>query len=183
MIFNSKLILRKFCTKQTLSSIIQKLNVETNEDKELKYEDQLFYFEKEWKKLQEEKNRLHQNYPTNDLTDHQQREIDILLECIDKFNHLERNYFLYTIEDYVNKHYGVQFDSMNLFDKRTQIDVKKDNSLFDPNFQLTEDVIKSLLPFISSGYFSGSSSAVQDSTVNLEQKKEEGKKPVEVQYI
>ena len=180
MIFNSKLILRKFCTKQSLSSIIQKLNIETMEDKELKYEDRLFYIEKEWTKLQEDKIRLHQDYPTNDLTDHQQREIDILIECVDKFNHLERNYFMYTLEDYVNKNYGVQFDSMNLFDKRTHINVKKDNSLFDPNFQLTEDVIKSLLPFISSGYFTGSSAPAQDTVVNIEKKEEVGKKTVEV---
>jgi hypothetical protein len=173
-----------FCTKSRLSQIMSQLKIESQEDKELRYEDELFYFEKEWKLLQEDKIRLHQDYITADLTDHQQREVDILVERIFSFNTIEKEYFGYVLHDLINKNIGCEFERMNIFFKNSEIPFKLETNDHNPNYQITQDIVNDLAPFIAAGYFSGSSAAAIETKAEVkEEKKEEKPKEVILYYL
>ncbi len=173
----------QFCTKSRLSQIMSQLRVETPEDKDLRYEDELFYFEKEWKILQADKIRLHQDYPTTDLTDHQQQEVDILFDRVNKLNSIERQYFNYVIEEYSKKNPSVELERMNVFVKGTMTPFVVNIPEHNPNTQITEEIVADLAPFIAAGYFSGSAAAAEAKVEVKEEKKEEKPKEVMSYYL
>ena len=151
---------------------VDNLEFETPEERELRYEDECFYFEKEWKKLQNEKVELHQDYMSPDLSEHQQRQVDIISNKFVHLNFYEQEYFLITLKEQLDKCTGAKLEYNNMFDKKRKTKVDLDIPDLNPNFEPTQDILSILTPFITSGYFSGGVSATQiTSEVSKEEKK------------
>jgi hypothetical protein len=170
--------IKKQPQESKLLSIIKQLNCETKEEKDLRYEDELFYFEKEWKLLQEDKIKKHQDYYTKDITDHQQRECDILINLYNNFSTSELLYFQYLLHSFANKVISTDPHRPNVFEKEKSLKVDLNIPQMNPNQQVTEEILFELLPYISAGYFSGgAAAAVKVETVKEEKVQE---KPKEV---
>jgi len=170
---------KRFSTTDTKPDITTLNNIlfQTKEDKDLKYEDECFYLEKEWKKLEEDKIKKKQDYMTKDLTEHQKRECDILIEKIIKFNAFESRYFSYVFKDLIDNNAGVSPCRPNVFEKRSKFVIDLSRPEDNPNYKLTQEVLSALIPFISSGYFSGGGAATnsqkQSETTKAEEPKQE----------
>ena len=163
----------------TLNSIL----FQTKEDKDLKYEDECFYFEKEWKKLQENKHQKKQDYMSKDLTEHQKRECDILIEKIIKFNAFESRYFSYVFKDLIDNNASVAPFRPNVFDKRRKFVIDISRPEDNPNNKYTQEVLSALIPFISSGYFSGGGVAATSQKTSETTKADEPKQEKVVEKV
>jgi hypothetical protein len=156
----------------------------TKEDKDLKYEDACFHFEKEWKKLQEDKLKKKQDYMSSDLTDHQKKECDILIETILKFNAFESRYFNYVLRDSFENNAGAEPFRPNVFEKRKKFEFNLSTADDNPNNKNTQELLSVLIPFISSGYFAGGGGAGAPAQKQAEKSKaEEPKKEKEAEKV
>jgi large subunit ribosomal protein L7/L12 len=137
------------------SKAIKKLEFETLEEQENRFEEELFYLNREWNRLQKDKRERFQDYPTQFLTGHQKREVDIILNEFNKLNSTEAKYFWDCVQDYTKKTIGISKDKPNVFNKKSipQIDTNADTN--NPNFESTQQILSYLAPFLASGYFSG----------------------------
>ena len=165
-------------TDITLNNIL----MQTKEQKDLKYEDACFYFEKEWKKLEEDKFKKHQVYMSKDLSDHQKKECDIIIERILKFNAFEAKYFKIIFKEYLENNTGILPHRPNVFDKRNKFGVELSKPEHNPNYKTTQEILSVLMPFISSGYFSGGGAAAPAGSSEIK-KTEEPKKEKEPEKV
>lgn len=165
-------------SKRDLSAL-NNLLYQTKEEKDLKFEDACFYFEKEFKKLQEDKLEKKQDYMSKDLSDHQKKECDILIERILKFNAFEARYFIYVFNDLLKNNAGTLPYRPNVFETRKAFDVNVTRPDDNPNNLNTQELLTPLIPFISSGYFSGGGGAAVASVEKAETAKVEEKPKVE----
>lgn len=171
-----------FCTKQQqLRRNIEDFQMESAEDKDLRYEDELFFFEKHWDRLEKDKIEKHQDYFSKDISAHQKREVDTIIEKLDQFDEAEKLYFWDMVKEYSTKVVSVDFEKANVFDRDRQIKVEINSELLNPNFMKTQKVVSYLAPFIASGYFSGGAgSQVAAAAAPVEQEKPKGPpKPIE----
>jgi hypothetical protein len=179
----NKFTFKHFSEKKQVPSklvqIIKKLNIESPEEKDLRIEDELFYFEKEWKNLQDDKKKLFQDYYTKDLTDHQQRECDLLIERYFSFSPSERIYFQYMLHNNVKAIICSDPYRPNVFEKEKSIKVDINLPGTNPNNNITEEILYELLPYISSGYFTGGATQKIEVAAKAEEKPKEDK-PKEV---
>jgi ribosomal protein L7/L12 len=164
--------------KGGIGKIREALRVESKEDKELRFEDETFYFNKNWNKLENLKHELYQGYPTSELTEYQQREVDTLVNKVSHMNSLEYDYFFYTLKDLIDKTIGIEKFKMNIMNPGKKINIDISNNHDDPNYIPTQQILGPLLPFLASGYFTGSSS-IQPSSAPVKEEKVE-KKPQKV---
>jgi hypothetical protein len=184
----NKIILRHFTNtvkkqESKLVQIMKQINIESPEEKETRYEDELYYFEKEWKQLQDDKKRLFQDYYTKDLTDHQQRECDLLIQRFHAFSPAEKTYFQYVLYNNLNNIISTDRERPNVFEKEKSVQVEFNLPGTNPNQPITEGILYELLPFIASGYFSGGAAAKAEVVEKKEEKIEEKPKEVLSTYI
>jgi hypothetical protein len=152
---------------------------ETDEEKEIRFEDEIFYFEKNWKVLQNEKYEQHQEYVSKDLSPHQQRECDIILNKLYHMNNEELEYFFHTLKDVMNNPMSTQQFQNNILDDKKRFIVKTALPHYNPNYEGNQQILQVLLPFLTSGYFQGGGGAAAKKVADApaaEKKKSEPKK-------
>ena len=177
---------KTFSTSDTKRDLADLKNFlfQTKEEKDLKFEDACFYFEKEWKKLEEDKINKKQDYMSKDISDHQKKECDIIIERILKFNAFEARYFSYVFNDLIHNASGAVPNRPNVFEKRKVFEVNLSRPDDNPNHLNTQELLSPLIPFISSGYFSGGGGAAVATSEKVEASKtEEQKKPKEEEKV
>jgi hypothetical protein len=182
---NQSFLNKQFSTTDSKSNLttLQNLLFQTKEEKDLKYEDACYYFQKEFKKLQEDKIAKKQDYMSKDLSEHQQRECDILIERILKFNAFEARYFSYVFNDMLQNNSGASPYRPNVFDRRKPFEVDLSRPDDNPNHFNTQEILSPLVPFISSGFFSGGGGAAVAPVEKAEVSKAEEKKPKEEEKV
>ena len=131
---------------------------ETKEDKELRFEDECYYFEREWSKLVQDKISKHQDYISPDLSDHQQREVDIMIQKVSHLSIIEKQYFEYALNKAFKNTTSVEPGKPNIFSlaHAPKVDTKINSD--NPNWLATQKILSDLTPFIASGYFLGGAS-------------------------
>ncbi len=172
----------KFPSKYSFCEII----FETPEEKELRYEDELFFFNKEWQKLTDDKLEKKQDYFSNHLSEHQEHEANIILERLLQFSKLEEQYFIHSFNDKLKKSTGTKFGKPNIYDRRSYPDMKNRDMNNNPNWGTTQEVLSVLTPFIASGYFTAGASMpavgvnAADGAVGEAKKEEKSEEKAEV---
>lgn len=161
------------------------LNFETDEDKDFKYEDQLFFLEREMNKLIKEKIEFGQDYATSDLPEYQQREVNSLVEIVKQFDLTEREYFFFTLKNYLEKNCDSRLSKQNSFLRKKNIVLIVDSTAFNPNNEKLDEILKPLIPYLAGELFIGGGSGGSGQETKKEAVKEEKKeeKPKEVFYI
>jgi len=177
---------KSFSKTETKSDYPQDLNemlFMSKEEKDLKYEDACFHFEKEWKKLQEDKFAKKQDYMSSDLSDHQKKECEILIDRILKFNAFESRYFNYVLKECFENNAGANPYRPNVFEKRKvfQFDLSRPDD--NPNHKITQELLSVLVPFISSGFFAGGGAVAPGLKQAEAAKVEEPKKEKEAEKV
>lgn len=156
----NKIKVNFFCNKINLQKLAEELGLENDEDRDLRLEDEFFYFQKEWNRLQKEKKDKYQDYLTKDLTEYQLREIDILSQTIAHFSPLEAQYFSHVLEDLMNRKSSTEIESINCSSQKNQITHSNARQEYNPNYLPTQEALIPLLPFLASGFFSGGAAQV-----------------------
>jgi hypothetical protein len=128
---------------------------ETKEDKDIRYEDEIFYFERELKKLQDDKFEKKQNYLSPDMSDHQIREVEIILQRINNFSMIEKQYFEYILRESFGKIDNAFPGMPNIFNLKKNPKFSFERIDDNPNWHKTQEIISILAPFIASGHFTG----------------------------
>jgi hypothetical protein len=156
---------------------------ESREDKELRYEDECYYFEKNWKKLNQEKIEKHQDYFSPDLSEYQQKEVDILSTKVNHMSLIEQQYFFHCLKDSMQKVSGYEQGKLNIFRLNTipKINTNLDSS--NPNFVKTQKILSTLTPFLASGYMMGGATVAAVQTQAKEAPKQEAKKEEPEQLV
>jgi hypothetical protein len=164
-----KIFGNKVLSLKTLSNSLVKINnsqfssakgeeevvFETREDKELRFEDECYYFEREWKKFAEAKAEKRQDHFTIDLSEYQQKEVDILVNKASHLGMIEQQYFNFLLNKSFNKISGVEVGKLNIFRQSFVPEWKTDLPTSNPNHKPTQDIMATLTPFLASGYFAG----------------------------
>lgn len=175
-----------FSTAKNYEELKKELNFETDEDKDLRYEDQLFFLEREMDKLIRDKIEYGQDYATSDLPEYQERELNSLIEIIKNFDFVEKEYFYIRLKEYLDKACDSRLHKQNSFLMDKNIKLKNDTTKFNPNNEILDSILLPLGPYLASDLFMGGGGAAVATPVaaKAEEKKEEKKdtKPQEVKY-
>ncbi len=184
---NNKYIISKNFSNQNISKnykkLLEELDFESEEDKDLRYEDQLFFLEREMDKLRNGKKEFGQDYATSDFPEYQQREISTLIDVVKGFDFVEKEYFYNRLNDYLEKACNSDLSKQNSFTLSLNVKIQNDISKLNPNNEIIDKIIFPLAPYLASDIFVGgggpSTGAVTDKKeAAKEEKKEE--KPKEV---
>ncbi len=151
---------KKFFSNVKMTST-EEVVFESKEDKELRLEDELYYFEKEWKKLVQDKLEKKQDYPSPDLSVHQEREVEVLVNKASHLNLIEKEYFEHCLSNIFNKISSTTPGKPNVFNIRRMPQIAANNEQHNPNAGTRDEIISYLAPFIASGYFSGGAGGAQ----------------------
>ena len=152
---------------------------ETREEKDIRYEDECYYFQREWNKLANEKVLKHQDYCSPDLSDYQQKEVEIMINKCSHLSILEKQYFEYILNKKFMQNCNIDMTKPNVFNlnKKPLIDTKIDS--FNPNWEATQKILSDLAPFIASGYFQGGAAVAAAPVAAKAEEKTEAKKEPE----
>jgi hypothetical protein len=163
------------------------IGFESEEEKDLKFEDQLFFLEREMNKLIKDKIKYGQDYTTNDFPEYQKRELNSLVEIVKDFDFIERSYFDLRLKFYLDSLCETKPGKQNAILKKHNVKFEINKDEFNPNRQLLNKILSPLIPFLSSDYFMGGGAGVaaQAPQEGKEAKKEEKKeeKPQEVIFL
>lgn len=151
---------KNFSGKSVVNMDEEEMEFETNEEKELRFQDECFYWEKEWNKFEIEKIYRRQDYFSKDLSLHQVRQCEVILDKLTHLNSHEYNYFNSTAKEFINKSISVDPGCNNTFFPANYTEVKLTQLMDNPNYIPTQKILSTLSPFIASGYFSGGASQV-----------------------
>ena len=156
IISNNKHISRNFATSlKNYEKLKEELNFEHEDEKDLRYEDQLFFLEREMDKLIKDKIEYGQDYATSDFPEYQQREITSLVEIVKNFDFVEKEYFLNRLSNYLEKACDTRLAKQNSLNLSVNIKIKKDLSKLNPNNQILDSILMPLIPYLASDIFIG----------------------------
>lgn len=163
----------------SLKSNLEEMNLETKEEREIRYEDELFYFEKEWKKLQEDKIKKRQDYVSNHLSPHQEREVETIVKIATHLSVLEQEYFELCLENSIKNVSSTEAGKLNIFNYYLHPKLEVSNPVLDPNRYKRDQILTFLAPYIASGYFTGGAggSQSQEKSSSVKEAKKEAKAP------
>lgn len=182
-------LIKNFSTSnKNFIKLKEELDFEIEEEKDLRYEDQLFFLEREIEKLRKDQIEYGQDYATNDFPEYQQREMTTLIDIVKNFDFMEREFFFIRLKDYLDKACHTRLSKQNSMTLNRNIKITTDKSMFNPNNQIIDEILLPLMPYLATDIFigggggsagaAGSGSADGNKEAVKEEKKEE--KPKEV---
>jgi hypothetical protein len=156
---------------------------ESREDKELRFEDECYYFEKNWKKLIQEKNEKHQDYFSPDLSEFQEKEVEILSNKVNHMSIIEKQYFFHCLKESMKKVSGNDPSKLNIFRLNVIPKINTELNTSNPNYVKTQNILSTLTPFLASGYMMGGATVAAAPTQTKEAPKQEAKKEEPQQLV
>lgn len=130
------------------------------EEKENIFYDKKFYFEYQWNKIQKQKKAFYMDFLSDTLNNHQKHECEVLFNIIKEFNYSELMVFYSFVKKYANNNPVGDI----------KYDIKPQE--YNPNYADTQEILRVLTPFLSSGYFLKSKAPIkQVSNENKEEQK------------
>ncbi len=189
---NKNYIIKHFSTSnKNYQKLKEELDFELEEEKDLRYEDQLFFLEREMEKLRKDQIEYGQDYATNDFPEYQQREVTTLIDIVKNFDFIEREYFFIRLKDYLDKACHTKLSKQNSITFNKNIKVISDISKLNPNNEIVNEILLPLMPYLASDLFIGggggavgaaiSGAAIGKNEGAKEEKKDE--KPKEVIFF
>jgi ribosomal protein L7/L12 len=131
----------------------QLLNIKTKEEKAQEYQDKLYFLKYKWSKLEIEKKKLNLDFLCPDLTGHQKQQAEVIFKIVKDFNSKENLIFEQEVHRLKNRANDITKDKYNTLNEL------KIDPIHDPNFLQYQDILYSLTPFLSSGYYLGGASS------------------------
>lgn len=190
-ITNQNLLYKCFSTtNKNYQKLMEELDFENEDEKDLRYEDQLFFLEREMDTLIRDKKEYGQDYATKDFPEYQQREMTTLIDLVKNFDFVEKEYFFFRLKDYLDKACNTNLAKQNSLTLSKNIKLTNDVSKLNPNNDIVDDILMPLIPFLASDIFigSGGGSTSQQGAESGEKNKEAAKvekkeeKPKEVNF-
>jgi hypothetical protein len=186
---NNKSYLKKYfsTSNKNYQKLLEELGFEHEDEKDLRYEDQLFFLEREMNTLRNDQKEYGQDYATNDFPEYQQREMTTLIDIVKNFDYNEREYFYIRLKDYLDKACHTKLSKQNSLTLSQNIKITNDISKLNPNNEIMDEILLPLIPYLASDIFiggvggaaaAGSGAANGKKEAAKEEKKEE--KPKEV---
>lgn len=187
--FTNKTTLNKHfsTTNKNYQKLLEELDFEHEDEKDLRYEDQLFFLEREMDKLRRDQKEYGQDYATNDFPEYQQREITTLIDIVKNFDFVEREYFYMRLKDYLDKACHTKLSKQNSITLKRNIKIANDTSKFNPNNEIIDEILLPLMPYLASDIFigggggaAGAGSGAADGAKEAAKQEKKEEKPKEV---
>lgn len=182
LLFNQKKNFSNQDTSDKYQNLMKELNYETDEDKDLRYEDQSFFLDREMKNLLRDKKKYGQDYGTSDFPEYQQRELNCLVEIVNNFDFVEKNYFFYKLRENLKNNTDNRLHKQNSILLENNVEFDYDLSTLNPNNKKLDEILTPLIPYLTSEFFvgsgggsSGASEAKEAEAGKGDEKKEEKK--------
>lgn len=174
---NYRFISKNFSTtNKNYQKLQEELGFEEEEDKDLRYEDQLFFLEREINKLRKDQKEYGQDYATLDFPEYQQREMQTLKEIIKGFDYIEKEYFYLRLKHHLDHSCNSDLKKQNSFTLKRNIKIENDNSKLNPNYEILDNILLPLMPYLASDIFIGGGGGAVSSTSDTTNAKKEATK-------
>jgi hypothetical protein len=168
---------------QKYQNLLKELNFETPEEKDLRYEDQIFFLDRELKQLIRDKKKYGQDYGTQDFPEYQQRELNCLVEIVNNMDSIEKQYFFFKLKQNLETNTDNRLHKQNSINQEFNIEAKFDIGKLNPNNKILDEILVPLIPYLVSDIFVGSGGGSASNNQKMEsqevkQEKIEEKKEV-----
>jgi hypothetical protein len=171
-------------------SLMNELNFESDEEKNLRFEDQIFFLDREMKKLIKDKIKYGQEYGTQDFPEYQQRELNCLVEIVNNFDSVEKDYFFVVLKNYLDTCTNSVLYKQNSIIQDHNVKINFDLANLNPNNKILDEILTPLIPFLTSEVFVGSGSGsasnnevAKETIEKKEEIKEEKKEVINFYYL